>query len=230
MLKGYLSTLLRYLPNACLLCHDPCTGLLCPDCRDDLPINRCSCQQCALPLLQPGLCPACLAKPPAFDRSCAALSYQAPAAGLIRRWKSGTDERALPLLADLLHQHLLAAYCHDDLPAQLMPVPLHPQRQAVRGFHQTHQLAAQLATRLALPLCADNLVRRGRAHSQQGLDRKHRLKNLAGQFALSKPIGAHHLALVDDVMTTGATADVIATLLKDHGASRVDVWLIARTP
>lgn len=230
MLKTLSTRLLGLLPNACLLCQDPCRWLLCPACQDDLPDNGAGCQQCALPLPQPGLCPACLARPPAFDRCIAALSYQGPAAGLIRRWKHGTDGRALLLLAGLLHRQLLDAYCQDDLPELLLPVPLHPLRQARRGFHQTWQLASALSARLALPVTADGLVRTGRAHSQQGLDRKDRLKNLVGQFALRKPLAARHLALVDDVMTTGATAAVLAKLLKDHGASRVDVWLIARTP
>ena len=224
--RAQLSTL-----NRCLLCHAPAVAQpLCAPCLNDLPHNQVCCLQCALPLPQPGLCPDCLSHPPAFQRSLAAYCYAPPIDRLITRWKHRGDERPLALLAGALTDQLRLAYGQDDWPQRLLPVPLHPLRLIRRGFHQTVQLANRLSSNLQLPSDKRTLVRVARGPSQQGLDKRARRINLRGQFEIAGPVQGLHLALVDDVMTTGSTADTLAALLLAAGANRVDVWLLARTP
>lgn len=216
--------------NHCLLCDCASPpGLLCPACQSDLPLNRRACWQCALPLPQTGLCPDCQQHPPAFSRALAAFEYRAPLTALIARWKHQADQRPFGLMARTLATHLHTHYQQDDWPQALTPVPIHPRRLIHRGFHQTHQLARFLGQRLAIPV-KTVLEKQISGHAQQGLDRTERLKNVQDTFACNGDITGLHLALVDDVLTTGATASTLAELLYRQGATRVDVWVLARTP
>jgi len=156
--------------------------------------------------------------------------YQAPLAALINRWKHQGDSRPLDTLIDSLRERLLEEYQQADWPDLLLPVPLPWRRRLVRGFNQTEQIANLLSRQLNIPSNQQLLHAKGGEHSQQGLNRKQRLRNLAGRFTLRGDVPAEHVALIDDVMTTGATASYLAKLLQDAGVKQVDVWLIARTP
>ncbi|MDN3637626.1 ComF family protein [Simiduia curdlanivorans] len=229
----WLTQLSHYLPGRCLLCDCPFddgAALFCSACLDDLPVNDCACYQCALPLATPGYCAACLDQPPSFDKTVAPFRYQAPLATLINRWKHQGDSRPLNTLIDSLRNQLLQEYQQTDWPDLLLPVPLPWRRRLVRGFNQTEQMSKLLSRHLNIPSNHQLLRAKGGEHSQQGLNRKQRLGNLAGRFTLREKVTAEHVALVDDVMTTGATASYLAKLLQDAGVKRVDVWLIARTP
>ncbi|UTA47546.1 ComF family protein [Simiduia sp. 21SJ11W-1] len=217
------------LPSRCLLCSAQSCGLLCAHCADELPVNLGACPRCALPQCQFTECPNCQKHPPAFAKAVAPYSYQAPLAGLINRWKHRGDQRLLPFLAPQLLGYLRAAYAHDDWPQRLVPVPVSTAKRMQRGFNQTEQLARCLGGALGIGATATLLGRR-QGQSQQGLGRRARLKNLQQQFYITGPAPAAHLALVDDVMTTGATAATLAKILQDAGAKRVDIWMIARTP
>jgi len=113
-----------------------------------------------------------------------------------------------------------------------LAVPLAKDRLRERGFNQAELLAGWLAQALQLPLCRRALRRTRATPAQQELDAKTRQRNLHGAFALADGFVARglHLALVDDVLTTGATAGEIAHLLRQNGAARVDVYCLARTP
>ncbi|BFM13357.1 ComF family protein [Simiduia litorea] len=229
----WLATLSHYLPGRCLLCDQPFdsgTALFCPGCLNDLPENNCCCFQCALPLETPSYCAACLEQPPCFSKTVAPFRYQAPLASLINRWKHQGDSRPLNTLIDRLAGRLLIEYQQTDWPELLLPVPLPWRRRLVRGFNQTEQISHLLSKQLAIPTHYRLLHANSGEHSQQGLNRKQRLRNLAGRFALTGKVPAEHVALIDDVMTTGATASYLAKLLQNAGVKRVDVWLIARTP
>ncbi|MBB3167020.1 ComF family protein [Simiduia aestuariiviva] len=217
------------LPCRCWLCGDSSQHLLCDACARDLPLNEAPCPRCALPRTQGSECPECLRRPPQFARSLAPYCYAPPLAGLINRWKHQGDQRLLPYLVPQLVAHLQTAYVHDDWPQCLLPVPIARARRLVRGFNQTEQLARRLGRQLQLPWRADLLTRRG-GHSQQGLSRRERLRNLRQQFAVRGPLALEHVALIDDVMTTGATCATLAKILQDAGVKRVDIWMIARTP
>jgi ComF family protein len=109
-----------------------------------------------------------------------------------------------------------------------VPVPLHPSRYRTRGFNQALEIARPLADRLKLPLCP-NLCRRVRpTPPQRLLDAQTRRQNLRGAFQTTADLSGCRIALVDDVLTTGATADALAAVLKQAGAKQVEVWVLAR--
>lgn len=207
---------------------------LCSGCEGDLPWAGLACAHCALPLVFDGpTCPACQWLPPPFERVEAPWTYNFPLDTAINRFKHRGDRALGRLLAERLSAFL--AYRLDEglpRPAHLLPVPMAPNRLRARGFNQARLLAQWLAKGLGIPAAFTTVLRVRETPSQQGLDLAARQRNLQGAFALAPGarVAGQHLALVDDVMTTGATAHALATVLKQAGAQRVDVYCLARTP
>lgn len=217
------------LPARCLVCGERgADGQdLCRDCRDALPWNRSACARCALPLPHPApLCGRCRRAPPPFDASHAALRYGFPLDRLLPRLKFHGDLAAGRLLAQLATEALAGA----PRPQLLLPVPLHPARLRQRGYDQALELARPLARALDLPLCADRLRRRRATAAQSELGARARRRNVRDAFALGPGALPDHIAVFDDVMTTGATLAECCRLLKSAGVARVDAWAIARAP
>ncbi len=218
----------RLLPLRCLLCTEPgAHGLdLCPACRASLPESQAACRCCALPQPAPGICGTCLQHPPPLQRAHAAFLYAPPLDRLLPRYKFHGDLAAGRLLAQLMAR----AFAGCERPQALVPVPLHRSRLRRRGYDQALELARPLAATLGLPLRAD-LLRRVRATAAQSeLDAAARRRNLRAAFrAADVPMPAH-VALVDDVMTTGATLHAAARALRRAGVERVDAWVCARAP
>jgi ComF family protein len=222
--------------TSCALCAAwlPAGLPLCEGCDSELPWLGAHCSCCALPLPVDGLlCGACLARPPAFDQVLAPWRYAFPVDALINRFKH-RDQGSLGRLAGtLLARHLQHLFDEGQpRPELLLPVPLSPQRLRQRGFNQAGLLADWLGKAVQLPVNAKVLQRVQEQHSQQGLSASERQRNLQQAFALldEAALAGRHVALVDDVLTTGATADSLARLLKRAGARRVDVYCLARTP
>jgi len=221
----------------CQLCDeatDHPTHSICTACEAELPWLGAHCQICAVPLPAHGMiCGACQNKPPSFSRVEAPWRYAFPVDNLITRFKHQAQWPHGRMLAELLAEHLSHAYDEGlPRPQALLPVPLARKRQRRRGFNQAQMLADWLGASLKLPVQHDWLQRRVDTPAQQGLDAATRKRNLRQAFSLelqAKVAGAH-LALVDDVLTTGATAGVLAHLLRRAGALRVDVYCLARTP
>ena len=217
------------LPPRCLVCAQAGTGGLdlCRYCLAQLPWNREGCPRCALPL-RPGTdCPRCLRAPPPYLRAQAAFEYRFPLDRLLPRFKFHGDLAAGALLATLLHWSLDP----QDAPQALLPVPLHRSRLRQRGYDQALELAKALSRESGLPLLAHRLWRCRRTQAQTRLHAGARRGNVLGAFALATgpPLPAH-VALVDDVLTTGATASECAQLLLAAGVVRVDVWAVAVAP
>lgn len=223
----FKQTLLRRLPQRCRLCGGPARGLgLCPACRADLPwLPQARCPVCALPSQDGQICGACLRHPPAWQRTRAALLYDFPIDGLIGALKYRGDLSLAPLLADCL-----AGNVEPGAVDVLLPLPLHAARLRARGFNQAAELARPLARRLGLPLLHHAAAQRLRdTPPQAGLDRAARLKNLRGAFAVRQdPVRGRRIAVLDDVMTSGATLGELARTLKQAGALAVECWVIAR--
>ena len=116
-----------------------------------------------------------------------------------------------------------------NLPEYIIPVPLHPKRIRQRGYNQATLLAKPLSKALALPLDKFQVKRTRYTPAQSQLHKKARLKNMKNAFSCKKDLPYQHVAIVDDVMTTGSTLNTLAHCLKQNGVSRVDVWVIART-
>jgi ComF family protein len=225
-----LDSLVRFvLPPRCLVCAEAgADGLdLCADCRAELPWNRDACRRCALPLAPGTDCRRCLLSPPPWQRAQAAFRYGFPLDRLLPRFKFEGDLAAGALLATLLQWSLDP----ERRPQALLPVPLHRARLRQRGYDQALELARALAREARVPLLPDRLRRVRRTRAQTELGAAERRRNVLGAFALAPgpPLPAH-VALVDDVLTTGATAGECAQVLLAAGVERVEVWAVAVAP
>jgi ComF family protein len=207
---------------------------ICSPCEADLPWLQAACRICALPMPATGLiCGECQKQRPYFDQVQTPWRYAFPMDALITRFKHHAKWPLGRLLGVLLSHHLQNAFANGlPRPDLLLPVPLGKQRLRQRGFNQAGMLADWLHQHLQLPVNAGLLRRERETDAQQELDAAARQRNLRNAFALSEPtlVKGKHLALVDDVLTTGATANSLARLLKRAGATRVDVYCLARTP
>lgn len=218
-------------PPACRLCNARVSGILplCKGCRDDLPRLEPGCERCARPLggdAGDRHCGRCQRKPPAYDRTTALYYYRPPLDYLVKNLKFSGDLGMGPLLAELLCEQLQGRI--DALPGLLVPVPLHPDRQRERGYNQALELARPLGRALDIPV--DNrLCRRIRPTAAQSLlGTTARRVNMCNAFAVDVATVTPHVAIIDDVMTTGCTAHELARVLKRAGVSLVEVWVVAR--
>lgn len=245
------------LPRYCELCvgeieTEANYGRFCRYCLESLvqPANYRSCDQCDLPLgsinhssednnetyhdqlIVDSYCGECLKQQPSFDKILCGHIFQHPIDSLINRFKHHKGH----YLAEALTYNLITRVKHEYFvfPDILIPVPIHWSKRLQRGYNQSDLLAHTLSQQLQIPW--QRVLRKSRRTSlQQGLNRKQRLRNLKSSFTCpantQSDIAAYeHVALVDDVITTGATAEEIAKYLKSLGVARVDVWGIARTP
>ena len=220
----------------CMLCdqHGDYPRPICPPCEADLPWLEAACCICAVPMPAKDLiCGECQKQRPYYDQVQTPWRYAFPVDSLITRFKHHGKWPLGRLLGVLLSHHLQTAFANGlARPDLLLPVPLGKQRLRLRGFNQAGMLADWLHQHLQLPVNAALLRRERETDAQQELDAAARQRNLRNAFALSEPnvVKGKHLALVDDVLTTGATANSLARLLKKAGARRVDVYCLARTP
>ena len=226
------NTQFALFPGRCVLCSEA-TGRhldLCCACEAMLVKPWARCRQCALPCpTEVQQCGQCSQQTRHFTRSEALTLYQTPVDELIGALKYRRHTAPGRILAELLCAQLRVRYQDDQWPDGLLPVPLHWRRQWHRGFNQAHFLAVVLGKRLQIPVAGDILVRQRATPKQQGLNQRQRQTNLKRAFRVTRAPDAAHVALIDDVVTTGATCNELAALLLHKGASRVDVWCLART-
>jgi ComF family protein len=171
------------------------------------------------------ICGACLAHPPAFDRTLAAVNYAFPIDALLHSLKYRTNLALAPVLADLLLAQIDTAV----LPDFIVPMPLHAVRLRERGFNQAMEISRQISKKSDVPLLP-TLCRRVRdTASQTGLPWKERKKNIRNAFDCEGNLDGKRIAIVDDVMTTGATLNELARVLRKCGAVHISAWVVART-
>ncbi len=236
-LSGKILTLLQsaLYPPTCILCGDPAPGTLdlCPGCHGDLTANAPCCPLCALPTAAGAEhlpCGRCLKKRPLFERCLAPLRYLPPADELIGGLKFHGRLSHGRVMGELLADYLAWRLTPGDHPQVLIPVPLHPRRLRERGFNQALELARPVAKRLQLPLRPHDCLRRLATPQQTGLSALERRRNLRGAFSAAGLKGVAHVALIDDVVTTGATVTELTRVLRRAGVQRVEVWAVCRTP
>lgn len=222
--------------HPCQLCDERCEASqsLCGPCKAELPWLEGQCSICALPLETNGLiCGQCLKRPPTFDHVAVPWRFAFPVDSLITRFKHQSRWPLGRLLAEHLARYLQHRF-DEGLPRPdiLLPVPLARKRLRQRGFNQAQMLANWLSPVLNVPVRNELLQRIQDTQSQQELDAASRRRNLRQAFALSdeRQVVGRHVAVIDDVLTTGATAEALARLLKRAGAVRVDIYCLARTP
>jgi ComF family protein len=208
--------------GSCFLCRGAARTLLCGRCDAELPrLTRPLCPRCALHSPRGELCGRCLADPPHYDATVAALAYEFPADVLVQALKFRGELAIAPLLGDFLKEKI-----HPELIDLVIPVPLSTERLRHRGYNQAAEIARHIrADKLELALC----VRSRDAPPQAGLPLAERRRNVRRAFSCRRTLEGATVAVVDDVMTTGATLDEVAAALKRAGATRVLNWVVART-
>jgi ComF family protein len=200
------------------------------------PVPRCWTCAAHLPPALTGLreakCGACLRNAPPLDRAIAAIDYGFPWDGLLQHYKFHQAIELRETLLERLNQALDAGEV--AAPDYLLPVPLTPARLCERGYNQSYELARTLARQRQLR-CEPELLLRVRPGAQQAqLPLSERAANVRRAFAVdpqrTAELRGSHVALLDDVMTSGATLFEIARILRRAGAAHVQAWVVARTP
>lgn len=229
---SFLQRLLDQIyPHHCILCSSNSTQLdLCEGCQADLPRNQNPCLRCAHPLetshIQTGLiCAHCLKKPLAIDHSIVPFHYQNPISFIIKQLKFHNQLAYAPLIAHLMNHTLKTQI---NLPQLIIPVPLHSKRLQQRGFNQSQEIALHLAKHLNVSCRYDLVKRHKNTPSQTELNAALRQKNIQGAFQVIRTIPEKRVAIVDDVMTSGSTANELAITLKQAGVEEVQLWAFAR--
>jgi len=231
MLKKFIANL---LPSRCLLCSQRCYGEeLCVACLKELPILTEICPRCALPFSTIGLpllCGKCLKTPPPFDNSYVLFAYEGAIPHLVTHLKFHAQLIYAELLGKWLAQKIASSwYAGKTLPDCIIPVPLHPQRLRERGFNQALEIAKPIASTLKLPLLKRGIIRIKYTQPQTILPASKRQQNMRKSFYTVEDYTGRHVAIVDDVMTTGHTLTELSHTLKNAGAKRIDVWCCARS-
>jgi ComF family protein len=235
LLRPYLTRAPRFLfPPACVLCGKPGQDdqLLCADCAPDWPLIHLdqACPRCGKPETGGQTCGACQAHPPPWDHAIVPFPYAPPVDDLLRQFKFHNRLAA----GRLLTQRWLEAFnARADattraLPDCILPVPLHPKRIRERGYNQSLELLRTLAPVLGVSICAKAAQRVRATPAQMGLSAKDRQHNLDGAFVIHAPL-PRHIALFDDVITTGSTLAELSKTARAAGAEVIEVWAIART-
>ena len=215
----------KLLPQDCLLCAAVSgENILCHACAADLPrLKTPGCPRCALPTTLGEICGHCLKKPPHYDSTQAIFSYDFPLDKLVQSFKYGHR-----LALGTYFGKQMAALQKNSEAALIIPLPLHPERLRERGFNQALELARPISRAWQIPINTRSFSRTRNTLTQANLPWKERVKNIRGAFHCASDFSGKHIILVDDVMTTGATLNEAARTLKLHGASVVDLLVLAR--
>lgn len=232
--RAFLYRCLRHAqrgwPVHCVLCGaspvvDRTSRRYCARCEADLPrlpVSRCG--VCAVALPSGATCASCLARPPCYDSVSAAYAYAFPVDALIQSYKYGRNLTLVPVLGAAL---LAAAPVNIDA---IVPMPLSKTRLRERGFNQAQELARYAGRRLGVPVLPYACRRVVDTAPQVALPWAERARNVRGAFVCDAGFDGMTVALVDDVMTTGATLNELARNVKRAGAVNVCAWVVARTP
>ncbi len=241
MVNNWLNIALsRLFPYRCVLCQQPSEVerdlcLSCERLQSRTPTAHCSI--CAIPLPSPDLangkaspakariCGECLKKRPCYDRAVIPYIYVDGIRHMISRLKFNSKL----IHADLLATLFMDAVGMPEAPEALIPMPLHNKRLRERGYNQSLLLARAIGRRWNLPIETGLCKRVKHTPAQAGLSRKQRRKNIKGVFTVSTRVPYRHIAIIDDVLTTGSSTNELAKMFKQAGVERVDVWCIART-
>ena len=216
----------------CTVCRFPIASseIFCFYCARLLPWLTYSCYQCGVLIAEDSpvkRCSTCLSAPPPFDHTVALFHYQTPVSRWIHTLKFQQKLHYVRVFSVLLAKVLSTR--KSPLPQCILPVPLHPQRLKTRGYNQALEIAKPLSRRLKIPLDVDSCQRIKPTLQQSRTTSQHsRARNLKNAFLCSS-LNAQHIAIVDDVMTTGNTAATLAHALKRAGAHTVEIWCAART-
>lgn len=219
------------LPTFCTLCHTNTKGeRLCYTCHQELPWQIVACTQCGLPLSHEQICGYCLKNPPCYDHTICLFHYQTPIDKLILSLKFAEKLNHAKLLGDLMAEKLAKHYTDQKKPDIIIPVPLHPKRLKERGYNQALEIARPVAKKLRIPIEIRHCKRILSTPPQSSVTAKIRRRNIKNAFSVGTLLKYHHVAIIDDVVTTGSTVTELARVLKKAGVHQIDIWCCARTP
>jgi ComF family protein len=236
--RAGLQAIAHALPGVCIVCRGWHTQGVCDACLRRLAPQQLRCAGCArLTAIEVARCGLCLSQASAFGRCITGADYVAPWDRLITAFKFHQQVELAAALAQVVEravQACAAKTAPTPWPTLLLPVPLSRQRLRERGYNQSWELTRRLGRRLRIDSTPAMLQRSRDTAHQIGMTRKEREHNLRDAFwvepASRATLQGRHVALIDDVLTTGATAHAAALALMRAGAAAVDVWVVARTP
>lgn len=223
--RWWRNSLRVLLPQDCAVCADSTDeGLVCAACEPRFGMLPPHCPRCALPSPASSLCGACISRPPHYDRTVAATAYEFPLDRLMLAYKYDAALAYASPFAELLGR-AVGSPSDVDL---VIPMPLHRDKLRERGFNQAHELARRIARRFDVRVEPFAATRTRPTTVQANLSIAERASNVRNAFTASAAVMGQRIAVVDDVMTTGATLDELARTLKAHGALHVENWVVAR--
>lgn len=231
-LKKLLDTTMPHRCVGCGLLSQQPHGL-CTSCSSLLPWLARVCEYCAIPLQANSLtpyCGQCLKQRPIFQNSYMLFEYAKPISTYILALKFSQQIHYAELFGELFAQKIQSEwYANKPLPQVIMPVPLHPQRLAQRGYNQAIEIAKPIAKKLQLPLGRHYCQRTKATLAQANIDADQRKDNVKNAFTVKQQLPYQHIAILDDVYTTGCTVTALSKALFKAGIKKIDIWSIARS-
>jgi len=218
------------LPPHCQLCGASAEqDELCASCAAEAHPIQNACPLCALPNDDNSVCSHCTLSPPIWQKAHSCFVYDGTISQLMRYWKYAKKRSAERLLCEAFAHWIKAVKLTSEATA-IIAVPMHPKKLGQRGFNTAYQLAQQASQQLKLPLLDKALIRNRQTHSQAGLDKVARQQNLRGVFRVDEQALHHHhrILLIDDVYTTGSTAQAAGQLLQAAGVKHLHLLTLAR--
>ena len=230
-----LSTSIRlkvdsYLPRHCLLCQQSNVySSLCSSCLQDLPVTPHGCDICgqAIANLSQPICGSCLSRPPKYTKAVAAFDYSFPVTTILQALKYQDKGHWAHPIAKAAYNSFTASFAHLTN-ARLIPVPMHTSQYQHRRDNHAELLCRYLSLHSGLPMLKNHIIKHRATQRQAGLSAKARARNLKGSFSLRTVPPDYPIILVDDVMTTGSTLNILADLLQHAGIREVYGFAIAR--
>ncbi len=222
-----------FFPPTCSICKitSDTSINLCSNCKNNMKINSCCCDICGEPLSNNTqdkiICGKCLNLTPYFDHVFSPFIYENNISQIIQQLKYGRKLANSHILAEVFLSELRNAT--EIMPEALIPVPIHKSKIKKRGYNQSIEIFHHVAKQLHIPFEKTCCQKIKNTDSQSTLSAKERQNNIKNSFKIIKPVNYKHVAIVDDVITTGATANELSRLIKQHGVARVDIWACARS-
>lgn len=234
-MKTLTNTIIDFFyPNYCVVCRDLTqrNSAICQACEQDLPWNHQACFRCGN-TLDPlennlSLCGECLIQPPKFYRTIAPLLYEQPIVKFITQLKFHHQLLYAKLLGQLLAERIKRVYTNTELPECIVPMPLHKKRIKQRGFNQAIEIAKPIAKALHLTINHQLCRRKKNTQAQSSLTGESRKLNIHNAFEITNNLNVKHIAVLDDVITTGNTIRALSETINTDNKIKIDIWCCAR--